>query len=217
MKDQELKISEIPVDELVPYANNANIHTNLQIEQIANSIEEFGFNDPVGVWENADGEPEIVEGHGRVMAAKRLGMESVPVIYLSAMTDEQRRAYTHAHNQLTRNSDFDLGILLQEMEDLDQFDWEALGFEIVEENEDEPQPVKPEFEFANTLDEENNYIVLKFNTDVDWINAQSLFGLETVKRLSTRQDGVLTEKMTHLGVGRVIDGPTAINRLLGDV
>lgn len=130
MKEQpELVVTEYPVEDLVPYANNANIHSNEQIAQIEASIEEFGFCDPVGVWENADGAVEIIEGHGRVMAAKNLGMETVPVIFLNALSDEQRRAYTHVHNQLTRNSECDWETLEREMEDLPDFDWEALGFE----------------------------------------------------------------------------------------
>lgn len=136
MKDLELNIVEVPITDLVPYAKNANIHSNTQIDQIANSISEFGFIDPVGIWENEQGQPEIVEGHGRVLAAKRLGYKELPVIYLNALTDEQRRAYTHVHNQLTRNSEFDEGLLLAEIEALD-FDWEALGFEITEDKDPE--------------------------------------------------------------------------------
>lgn len=120
----ELKIVEIPVDDLIPYENNANIHSEHQVDQIVNSIQEFGFADPIGVWENADGIPEVVEGHGRVLAAKKLGMEKVPVIYLNGLSDEQRRAYTHIHNQLTRNSEFDFDVLQEELNNLD-FDWES--------------------------------------------------------------------------------------------
>lgn len=130
MKEQpELKISEVETSSLVPYIHNANVHSNLQIEQIANSIEEFGFCDPVGVWENANGELEIVEGHGRVLAAKKLGLDKIPVIYLNALSDEQRRAYTHIHNQLTRNSEFDFDVLQKELDSLD-FDFESLGFDL---------------------------------------------------------------------------------------
>lgn len=136
MKDLELNIVEVPITDLVPYAKNANIHSNTQIDQIANSISEFGFIDPVGIWENEQGQPEIVEGHGRVLAAKRLGYKELPVIYLNALTDEQRRAYTHVHNQLTRNSEFDEGLLLAEIEALD-FDWEALGFDVTEDKDPE--------------------------------------------------------------------------------
>lgn len=127
MKELDLKIEELPIENLVPYTNNANIHSQHQIDQIAASIEEFGFADPVGVWENAAGEVEVVEGHGRVMAAKKLGYDKLPVIYLNALSDEQRRAYTHIHNQLTRNSVFDVAILDAEIEALD-FDWESFGF-----------------------------------------------------------------------------------------
>lgn len=116
-------------DSLVPYVNNANIHSEEQIEQIMASIKEFGFNDPVGVWTNANGEPEIVEGHGRVMAAKKLGLEKLPVIHLDSLTDEQRRAYTHVHNQQTRNSEFDWEMLDMEMGELD-FDWGEFGFDL---------------------------------------------------------------------------------------
>lgn len=70
----ELTVEEVPTDELVPYARNAKVHTNEQIDQIVKSIEEFGFNGPIAVWHNEDGAMEIIEGHGRVMAAKKLGL-----------------------------------------------------------------------------------------------------------------------------------------------
>ncbi len=124
----ELAVEEMPTDGLVPYARNAKLHSDLQVGQIAASIEEFGFNDPVAVWENAQGELEIVEGHGRVMAAKKLGMGRVPVIRLDHMTNEQRRAYAHVHNQTTLSSGFDLDLLDIDLQELD-FDWESFGFE----------------------------------------------------------------------------------------
>lgn len=123
-----LEVTMEQVDQLVPYARNAKVHTNQQIDQIATSIEEFGFNDPVAVWHNTDGKPEIVEGHGRVLAAKKLGIESVPVITLDALTDEQRRAYALVHNKLTMNTDFDFEMLDAELQAL-EFDWESLGFD----------------------------------------------------------------------------------------
>lgn len=129
MKEQpELKVYEVATEELVPYANNAKIHTREQVEQICASIEEFGFNDPIAAWHNADSELEIIEGHGRVMAAKKLGLQVVPVVYLDHLTDEQRRAYTHVHNQLTMNTDFDFDMLAMEMNDL-EFNWKDFGFE----------------------------------------------------------------------------------------
>ncbi|WP_417352171.1 ParB/Srx family N-terminal domain-containing protein [Gordonibacter pamelaeae] len=129
MKQQpELRVEEMPAAVLVPYARNAKVHTNRQVEQIASSIEEFGFNDPVGVWDAPDGTIEIVEGHGRVLAAQKLGMQSVPVVRLDHMTDEQRRAYALVHNKLTLNTGWDFAALDAEMEELD-FDFDGFGFE----------------------------------------------------------------------------------------
>lgn len=124
----ELKIEEMPVDSLVPYANNAKMHPREQIDQIAESISTFGNCDPIGVWHNEHGQPEIVEGHGRVMALKKLGIGTAPVIVLDHLTDEQRRAYTHVHNQTTLSSGFDYEALVEDMDNLNM-DWEALGFE----------------------------------------------------------------------------------------
>lgn len=125
----ELKVEEVPVADLVPYIRNAKRHDDAQVRTIASSIEEFGNCDPVAVWTNADGEPEIVEGHGRVLALKKLGVETVPVIHLDHLTDEQRRAYTHVHNQTTLNSGFDLDLLEADMFELPDFDWEGFGFD----------------------------------------------------------------------------------------
>ena len=124
MEAQELKVEYEPTEKLVTYRNNAKIHTAKQVEQIKKSIEEFGFNDPLAVWTNADGESEIVEGHGRLLAAQELGIEQLPVIHLDRLTDEQRRAYTHVHNQLTMNTEFDLEML--------QMDIDELGIDLVD-------------------------------------------------------------------------------------
>lgn len=119
----------MPIDELIPYANNAKIHTNEQVDQIAASIEEFGFADPVGVWGGENG-LEIVEGHGRVMAARKLGMERVPVVRLDYMTDEQRRAYALAHNKLTMSTGWDFAKLDEELASLAvTFDMDDFGFD----------------------------------------------------------------------------------------
>lgn len=127
--DKELRVTWEPTASLVPYANNAKRHTREQVDQICNSIREFGFNDPIGVWTNEDGKSEIIEGHGRVIAAQRLGMESVPIIHLDSLTDAQRRAYTLAHNQLTMNTGFDFDTLSYELDTLaESFDMTGFGF-----------------------------------------------------------------------------------------
>lgn len=128
MKDQpELKIYELPVADLVPYARNAKEHDSAQVDTIAASIEEFGNCDPIAVWHNEKGDPEIVEGHGRLLALRKLGHGSAPVIYLDHLSDGQRRAYTHIHNQTTLNSDFDYEVLLPELHELEAT--EGIGFD----------------------------------------------------------------------------------------
>ena len=128
MQEPKLKIETARVEDLVPYAHNAKEHPDEQIEQIARSMLEFGNCDPIAIWHNERGEPEIVEGHGRLQALQSLGREFAPVIALDHLTDEQRRAYTHIHNQTTLSSGFNLETLSAEIAALD-FDWEAFGFD----------------------------------------------------------------------------------------
>lgn len=120
----KLKIEYLPLSEIIPYRNNAKIHTTEQIEQITKSIQEFGFNDPIAISNGI-----IVEGHGRLLAAKKLGMKELPVIKLDSLTEPQRRAYTLIHNQFTLNSDFSLDMLNSELEDLQSLDDFNLNFE----------------------------------------------------------------------------------------
>lgn len=121
----KLKVEYIPINEIKPYENNAKIHTEEQIEQIKRSIEEFGMNDPIGIWGKDN---IIIEGHGRLMALQELGYEEVPVIRLDDLTDEQRRAYTLIHNQTTMNTGFDLDILNEELQSID-LDMSFFGFD----------------------------------------------------------------------------------------
>lgn len=118
----------IPIDKLHAYENNAKIHTPKQIEHIRNSIREFGFNDPVGIWTNPAGEYEIVTGHGAVEAARAEGMDAVPCNILDHLTDEERRAYCHVHNQTQLETSFDYDALIADMDNLN-CDWENFGFE----------------------------------------------------------------------------------------
>lgn len=134
-----LSVTMTPVDQLVPYAGNAKEHPDWQVDQIAASIAEFGFNDPVAVWHDAEGQPVIVEGHGRVLAAQQMGLEELPTIALDHLTDEQRRAYVHVHNQTTLTSGFDMEALEKELASLPEFDWASFGFELDEVLEDLPE------------------------------------------------------------------------------
>lgn len=112
----ELKIVQIPIDQLTPYENNTRKHTRKDIDQIKASILADGFNDPVGVW----GEKNvIVEGHGRVMACKEMGYKDVPCIRLDHLTDEQRKEYAIRHNRSAEFSTWDFQLLAQEIADLE--------------------------------------------------------------------------------------------------
>lgn len=119
-----LKIEYVNIDELKTYENNAKLHPADQIEQIKKSIQEFGMNDPIAVWKDN----VIIEGHGRLIACKELGISELPVVRLDNLTDEQRRAYTLAHNKLTMNSGFDIDILADELESITDIDMTDFGF-----------------------------------------------------------------------------------------
>lgn len=122
-----MQIEQIATDKLIPYARNAKQHPDSQVAQIAASIKEFGFNNPVLV--NKDN--TIVAGHGRFQAAQRLGLTEVPCIRLEHLTPTQQKAYGIVDNQLTMNSPFDDELLKLEIADLDadDFDLDLLGFE----------------------------------------------------------------------------------------
>lgn len=134
--DQNLKIEYIPIEDIKPYSNNAKTHPAEQIQQIKNSILEFGFRDPIAVWNNT-----IVEGHGRLLAAQELGYKELPIIRLDDLSDEQRKAYCLAHNKLTMNSDFDLDVLSAELDSITDIDMSDFGFDLDLPDFDEPAEV----------------------------------------------------------------------------
>ena len=121
-----MKIKQTPIDELIPYALNSRTHSDEQVAQIAASIKEFGFNNPVLL----DKENGIIAGHGRVLAARKLGLKEIPTIELSHLTDTQRKAYVIADNKLALNAGWDMELLSLEMGDLrdEGFDLSLIGF-----------------------------------------------------------------------------------------
>lgn len=119
---EKLKIEYLPVDDLEPYENNTRRHEDYDVEQIATSIKKYGFDDPIGIWSDHN---VIVEGHGRLEAAKRLGMAEVPVIRLDHLTDQERREYAIMHNKTAELSNWDFEALDMELEDLDFGDFEV--------------------------------------------------------------------------------------------
>jgi hypothetical protein len=130
MKD--LQIEYIDVNRLEPYERNSRKHDRRDIESIKASITEFGFSDPIGIWSDHN---VIVEGHGRLEAAKELGMVKVPCIRLDHMTDEQRRAYAIAHNKVAELSEWDFRVLDSELAGITEIDMGQFGFYETEEQE----------------------------------------------------------------------------------
>lgn len=119
-----LKIEYVDVAKLKPYDKNTRKHEDYDVSQIAKSIEQYGFNDPIGIWGKDN---IIVEGHGRLLAAKKLGMDKVPCIRLDDLTDEQRREYAIMHNKSAELSTWDFDLLAEEIDGLDfsgfDIDW----------------------------------------------------------------------------------------------
>lgn len=136
---KRLEIEYVDINSIKPYKNNAKTHPQEQIEQIKKSIEQFGMDDPIGVWKN-----EIVEGHGRLIACKELGYDEIPIIRLDHLTDEERKAYTLAHNKLTMNSDFDIDILNEELASFETIDMGDFGFDFQFEDKNEIEVVQDE-------------------------------------------------------------------------
>jgi DNA modification methylase len=122
----DLAIAWRPLGELIPYARNPRTHSDAQVAQIAASIREFGWTNPVLI----DGENGIIAGHGRVLAARKLALEQVPVIELAHMSEAQKRAYVLADNQLALNAGWDEALLRLELADLSElgFDLGLIGF-----------------------------------------------------------------------------------------
>lgn len=145
-----MNVEYIPVGQLKPYAKNARKHEEYDVGQIAESIERYGFNDPVGIWGKDN---IIVEGHGRLLAAKKLGLKEVPCIRLDDLTDKQRREYAILHNKTAELSAWDFDLLAAEIDGLD-----FSGFDIdwgIPADVEEAEIVEDE---APEVDEENEPI-----------------------------------------------------------
>jgi len=154
----KLKIQYKPIQDLIPYARNSRTHNDAQVAQIAASIKEFGWTNPVLL----DGENGIIAGHGRVMAAQKLGESEVPTIELSHMDDNQKRAYIIADNKLALNAGWDNEMLALEVADLKDagYDLGLTGFsldEIAALNGD----IDVEEDFKEPIDESRNLLMIE--------------------------------------------------------
>ena len=142
---KSVKLQEVAIDLLRPYERNAKMHPEEQVERIKMSIEEFGFVTPCVI----DGEYNLIAGHGRVQAAKEMGMESVPCVFVEGLTEAQRKAYILADNRLGELGEWDMDLVFDELDDIGEmgFNVELTGFELPEEipevYEDDFEPTIP--------------------------------------------------------------------------
>jgi len=201
----KLEIEYVPIDSITPYDGNSKLHPPEQIEQIKRSIELLGFDDPIAVWKNG----EIIEGHGRLMAAQELGMTEVPIIRLDSLTDEQRRAYALIHNKLTMNSGFDMEKLNIELAQIQEIDMGAFDFEVeplVFEGEEEAEEAE---EHAKLID---SFIVPPFSV-LDtrqgyWMERRAQWK-EITGDLSQTRDGEFGKFTSNGGFVDSINGGTS--------
>jgi len=133
MSDPASKVESHPIESLVPYDRNPRMHPDSQIEQLANSIRQWGWTVPILI----DDASNVIAGHGRLEAAKRLGMEAVPCVVASGWTENQRRAYVIADNKLSENSAWDDGLFYRELTALSEANFDLSltgveGFEVVD-------------------------------------------------------------------------------------
>lgn len=220
---QLLEIQYIDIDSLTPYDNNAKIHTSEQIEEIKNSIKGFGMNDPIGVWGE---ENLIVEGHGRLIACKELGLKEVPVIRLDGLTDEQRRAYTLAHNQLTMSTGFDLEKLKVELDEI-SLDMADFGFDdmqlddstLDEENEiveDEiPEvPEEPKSKYGDIYQLGNHRLMCGDSTKQEDVE-KLMNGAKAYMVLTDPPYGINVVKSNQIGGGKIVKS-SSYKEIIGD-
>lgn len=153
-----LTIQYKKIEQLIPYARNSRTHSDAQVAQIAASIKEFGWTNPVLM----DGDNGIIAGHGRVLAARVLGQTDIPTIELSHMTDIQKRAYVIADNKLALNAGWDEEVLGLEITELKEFGFNLghTGFSL--EELDALNPFIKDEEYTNkTTDESRNLLMIE--------------------------------------------------------
>ena len=147
--EKKLKVEYKKISDLIPYVNNTRTHSDTQVLQIASSIKEFGFTNPILI----DEEGRVIAGHGRIMGAKKLGLDEAPTITLKGLTEAQRKAYIIADNKLALNSGWDEELLKVELQALDEidFDLSVIGFD-----EDELSSYLDDTELTEGLTDEDD-------------------------------------------------------------
>jgi hypothetical protein len=209
-----------PIEKLKPYERNARTHSPEQVAKIAQSIEEFGFTNPILV----DGDAGIIAGHGRLMAAKRLGLETVPIIELTHLSEAQKRAYVLADNRLAEDAGWDEEMLAAELAALREMelDLELTGFS----DEEIDDLLSAETEDFDTEEEVNagalpqamqmepprEYVVIMCDAPDEFEDLKVALGLKPVRRGGYKKGSAFDA----VGVDRVIKA-SAILDLIRDV
>ena len=180
-----MKIEKVPLGQLTPDPDNAKEHTPKQIAQIKASIERFGNNDPIAVWGKDN---LIVEGHGRYEALKALGYKEAEIIRLDRLTDEERRAYALAHNQLTMNTGWLDGILEKNLDAIESIDMADFGFDVTDGVQ----------EFAE-IDDEGLGATTGFDNVLSFGKTKVLMTDEEHKKLRERYDAYVEDNGVSIG------------------
>lgn len=198
------KVSELKLNPKNPRKNDD------AVEVVAKSIKRYGFKNPLII----DGNNVVWCGNTRLKASKKLGIKEVPCIVVTDLTEEQIRELALIDNKSNEVAEWDMKLLEEELLELDLSEF-GLDWGIKDSDESEVEiEEEPEVEFTEIMNEESNYLILQFKTDVDWLQAQSLFDIKEKKAYSTRKDGKITDKMVRKGVGRVLNGAEFMNKIL---
>lgn len=203
----------VPIGDIRPNPRNPNTHPAEQIRLLARIITENGWRAPITVSTRSG---YVVRGHGRLMAARHAGLSECPVDYQEYESDEQEIQDMLADNRIAELAEIDDAILERQLDELRDVgaDLELAGFvddgDGIEDVEEEPAPEVP---FTDVLNEEHNYLVLYFDNEIDWMQAQTLFDIKPVKAFSTRMDGSENPNTVKRGVGRVMRGAVALENL----
>lgn len=196
-----MEIINKKLDELIPYEKNPRKNKEA-VEYVANSIKEFGFKVPIVIDKNN----VIVAGHTRYKASKELGLKEVPCIVAEDLNEEQIKAFRLADNKVSEKAKWDMGLLQEELDELfGILDMNKFGFAM--QIEDIDLEVEGKEKISGELGEANNYVVLEFDTQLEWDEAQVLLGIEKV------QTGEENVKIRRHGLGRVIKGAPILERL----
>lgn len=192
--------------EIHPYDKNPR-KNDAAVDAVVESIKQCGYIAPIIV----DEDGVILAGHTRYKALQKLGKTEAKCIVKEGLTEEQKKKYRILDNKTNELADWDMDFLAEELADLDfgdlDLDWGIKADAEADAIEEGEVP------FTDVLREEHNYLVLYFDNEVDWLQAESIFDLKTVQSLSTRTDGKITKSGRRRGLGRVLKGAAALEAI----